>query len=42
MSRRHIHFEGYLDVALFAGVFVVMVLIVLAGVPLVDHLFPGN
>jgi hypothetical protein len=42
MRRKHIHFEDYLNVAVFASVFVVMLLIVLASIPLVDHLFPGN
>ena len=42
MRRRHIQFQQDLTVALFAVMFVVVLLVFLASVPLVNYLFPGN
>jgi hypothetical protein len=40
--KRHIPFQQDLTVALFAVMFVLMLLVFLASVPLVNYLFPGN
>jgi len=40
--KRHIPFQQDLIVTLFAVMFVVMLLVFLASVPLVNYLFPGN
>ena len=40
--KRHIPFQQDLTVTLFAVMFVVMLLVFLASVPLVNYLFPGN
>jgi len=42
MKRSHIPFQQDLTVALFAVVFVVVLLVFLAGVPLVNYLFPRH
>ena len=38
---RHIHFQDDLTVAVFAVVFVVMLLVFLASIPLIDRWFPN-
>ncbi len=42
MSRRHIHYQDELTVALFAVMFVVVLLIFLASIPLINSWFPRN
>ena len=42
MSRRHIHLQSDLTVALFAAMFVVMLLVFLASLPLIEFWFPRN
>ena len=42
MKRSQIPFQQDLTVGLFAVMFVVMLLVVFATVPLVNYLFPGN
>ncbi len=42
MKRTQISFQQDLTVALFAAMFVVMLLVVFASVTFVNYVFPGN